>query len=400
VIKMVMPRWVQLYKNETISSDSFDNKRYKIDTTNQILELDLRVRIQNGATRNAPDAAVMETPEEATTLIEVAAGSTVFKSYTGEVCRKIATYRNGRLPYTLHTQDPGATWVDGGNEHLGWMEYSFPIHFTPEGDPNGNKTNSALPAPLYKDNLNMFLTGNVTTSATAGFATGTYTFDLYAKVVPPESKDAMLNKNVIVDKKKEDYTTIASGDKEIDLTVDSAELLRRCFITCYENGIGEGVDITDVKFRVNNEVKSEFKWGQLQKINAEHKSLNYKLPLFLNTVGTTDEIWTRIPAVRPMTASVSAATAAVYASAHNVGDKVTVTCDAAAEQIYVDCYSDVIPAMVVFDFDEDGLMQNMPGGHPGNAYGDVRDMDVILVQGAADGDVDIVEQRIRKPWGL
>lgn len=395
---MVMPRWVQLYKNEAISTDTFDNKRYKIETTNQILELDLRVRAKNGATRNAPDAAAMETPEEATTLIEVASGSTVFKSFTGEVCRKIATYRNGRLPYTLHTQEAGGTWVDGSNVGLGWMEYSFPMHFTPEGDPNGNKTNCCLPAPLYKDNLNLYLTGVLTTSATAGFATGTYTFDLYAKIIPPESQEEMLNKFILVEKKKEDYTTVASGDKEIDLTVDAAEQLRRCFITCYENGIGEGVDITDVKFRINNETKSEFKWGQLQKINAEHKKLNYKLPLYLNAVSTTDEIWTRVPAPRPILTPVTSPTTAPIVTVS--GDKVTVTTDAAGDNTYLDVYSEVIPGMVVFDFDEDGLMQNMPGGQVGNAYGDVRDMDVILVQGAADGDVDVVEQRVRKPWGL
>lgn len=398
---MVFPKLVQLYKNQGLAGDSGDDEVYKIKTTDQILALYMSVRMQNGATRNVNDAAAARTVEAAISKIEVKSGSTIFKSFTGEVCRKIASYRDGVTPETMYTQAAGGTWAGHADPSLGWQQYMFPMYFTPRNDPYGVRTNTSLPAPLYKDNLDLSLTYSFPLNATSGFATGQAKFDLYALVVPPEPSEVMRQKNIIIDQKKKDHTTVASGDEEVDLTVDTSTLLRQVSVFCYENQIGEGVDITDLKFRINNETKWEAKWGQLQALNAQKCQWNPHLfDIYTNAQTATDEIWTRVPAPFPYMISGTAATVAPYFTTLAAGDEVTITTDAQGDVNLIGLRSPVIPAFAVFDFDLDGSMMQLPGGHPNNAFGDVRDMDVILVQGAAGGDVDVVEQLIKKPWNI
>ena len=265
---MPTPLWVELYKNKALSGDS-GTETFPIKRTGEILELLFKVRAKNGATANAPDAAVMPTVQSSMTKIEVKSGSTIFKSYSGEINRLLATYRDGRLPPTMYTQAAGGTWAGNNDPALGWQDYVFPIYFTPRGDPYGNKTNCMLPAPLY-DSLDLVLDYEFTISATAGFVTGgaNHVFDLYALMlpsgtggfqalpanVPNNAIERMKRRNLIIETKKQDYTTVASGDEPIKLTLDKNRWLRQLMIFCYENGIGEGIDLTDLKLKVSNDI--------------------------------------------------------------------------------------------------------------------------------------------------
>ncbi|HWQ95926.1 MAG TPA: hypothetical protein VN368_01000 [Candidatus Methylomirabilis sp.] len=389
---MPIPKWIELQKNKSLSGDS-GTETYSIKRTDQILELVLKVRAKNGATRNSPDAAAIPTIESSITNIEIKSGSASFKSYTGEVCRKIAAYRNGRLPQTLYTQEAGGTWAGNEDPSLGWQEYTFPINFNLPQDPYGNKTGVMLPAPLY-DSLDLVLDYNFTISATAGYVTGgsNHLFDLYALVLPKEDRAAMVNKRILVETKKQDYTSVASGDQPFDLTLDSSRFLRQLMVTAYENGVGEGVDITDLKYKVDGDTYWAGKWGDLQALNAQDSHLNYKFPAYLNAATTTDELWTRIPAARPIITPITSPTTAPFSAALSSGDKVTVTTDAQADNNILDVYSDVLPAAVVIDLDRDGSLMNMQ-------YAGVKDMDLILTNGGAGAAVQIIEQHIAKPWG-
>jgi hypothetical protein len=389
---MTIPKWIELYKNKSMSGDS-GTETFPLKRTDQILELLLKVRAKNGATRNSPDAAALQTIESSISKIEVKSGSASFKSYTGEINRKIAAYRNGRLPQTLYTQVPGGTWAGNEDPALGWQEYSFPINFNVPNDPYGNKTNIMLPAPLY-DSLDLVLDYDFTISATAGFLTGgaNHTFDLYALVMPKEDKTAMLNKRILVETKKQDYTSLASGDEPFDLTLDSASFLRQLMVTCYENGVGEGVDITDLKFKVEGDTFWAGKWGDLQAMNAQDSNLNYNFKAYLQAATANDELWTRIPAARPILTPITAPTIAPYSGALSSGDKVTVTTDAQDDINILDVHSEVLPAAVVIDLDRDGNLMNMQ-------YAGVKDLDLILTNGGAGAAVQIIEQHVAKPWG-
>ncbi len=389
---MAIPKWIELYKNKNFSGDS-GTDTHPIKRNDQILELLLKVTAKNGATRNSPDAAALQTIESAITNIVVKSGSASFKNYTGEVCRKMATYRNGRLPQTLYTQDPGAT--DAGNEDptLGWQSASFPINFNVPMDPYGNNSNIIFPAPIY-DSLELEIDFDFTISATAGFVTGgsNHKFDLYALVMPKEDKTTMQNKRILVETVKQDFTTVVSGTQPFDLTLDQNMFLRQLMVTCYENGVGEGVDVTDVELEVDGDTFWAGKWGDLQAMNAQDSNLNYVWKAYLNAASANDELWTRIPAARPILTPITAPTIAPYSGALSAGDKVTVNTDAQGDNNILEVKSEVLPAAVVFDLDRDGLLRNMQ-------YAGVKDLNLILTNGGAGGAVKIVEQHVSKPWG-
>jgi len=386
----MIPKWVQLYKNKSLGGDS-GTETFAVKRTDQILEMVLKVRAKNGSSSNSADAAAQETVEKSVTKIQINSGSAIFKNYTGEMCRKVAAYRNGKMPEALITQRQGGTWAGNGDPLLGWQEYVFPIYFNLRNDPYGNRHKVMLPAPLY-DSLDLVLDYNFTISSTAGFVTGgaNHVFDLYALVLPKEAKEVMEQKRVLVETKKHDYTTVATGDEPFKLTLDNNRSLRQLFVQCYEAGIGEGVDVTDLILNVDNNTMWASKWGDLQAKNADRcKFDNLVMAMYLESIGTTDEIWTRVPAARPLYSPI---TEEAYTIITTVGDKVTMAASAGAKDGRLAIYSSVIPALAVIDLDEDENLMNV---QPQN----VKDLEIILTQGAADGAVQILEQSLARPWG-
>lgn len=387
---MPIPKWVEIYKDKSLSGDS-GTETFPLKRNDQVLEYMLKVRAKNSATGNSPDNAAMNTIESCISKLEIRSGSAIFKSYNGELCRKLAAYRNGRLPQTLHSQANGGTWAGNEDPALGWSEYSFPINFNLPSDPFGNKTGIMLPAPLY-DSLDFVMEYNFPTTAGAGFVTGgaNKLFSLYALVKSKEPEDAMYRKRILVEEKKHDYTSIAAGDKEFGLTLDANRFLRQLLTFCYENEVGEGVDINYLKLKVNGDTYWEGKWGDLQAKNAVDSKLNFHLPMHLTAISANDELFTRVPAPK-LTAVTNQGTTPVYIS--NTGDSVTVTVNGADDISYLDVASDVLPATAIIDFDLDGLLMDLQ--HQG-----VKDLELILTNGGADGTVKILEQSIAKPWGF
>lgn len=387
---MPIPKVIQIYKNKQLSGDS-GTDTFVLPKNDQVLEYLLQVRSKNGSTANAPDAVKMLTVENAISKIEVKSGGTIFKSYNAEQCRKISTYRNGCLPPTMYTQDAGTTYAGNDDPELGWQVYDMPINFNLKQDPYGNKTNVLLPAPVY-DSLEMVLDFDFTISSTAGFVTSEHYMDLYAMVMPRQSEAEMLQKKILVEANKRDYTSLAAGDQGFDLTVDSNRMLRQLFVMCYEAGIGEGVDITSGIFQVNGDPKWTWKWGNLQHKNALDCDLDFYIDYYMKNVGTTDELWTQIPSPLPQITAGTSPTAAPHFSTLATGDKVTVTTDAGNDINLMRIGSNVLPAAVVLDFDQDGLMRNLqPQG--------VNSLEMYLTNGGAGGAVKILEQSIAQIWG-
>ena len=387
---MPIPKVIQIYKNKQLSGDS-GTDTFVLPKNDQVLEYLLQVRSKNGSTANAPDAVKMLTVENAISKIEVKSGGTIFKSYNAEQCRKISTYRNGCLPPTMYTQDAGTTYAGNDDPELGWQVYDMPINFNLKQDPYGNKTNVLLPAPVY-DSLEMVLDFDFTISSTAGFVTSEHYMDLYAMVMPRQSESEMLQKKILVEANKRDYTSLAAGDQGFDLTVDSNRMLRQLFVMCYEAGIGEGVDITSGIFQVNGDPKWTWKWGNLQHKNALDCNLDFYIDYYMKNVGTTDELWTQIPSPLPQITAGTSPTAAPHFSTLATGDKVTVTTDSGNDINLMRIGSNVLPAAVVLDFDQDGLMRNLqPQG--------VNSLEMYLTNGGAGGAVKILEQSIANVWG-
>ena len=385
----MIPKMVEIYKDKSLSGDS-GTETFPLKRNDQVLEYILKIRAKNSATGNSPDNVTMNTVESCISKIEIRSGSAIFKSYSGELNRKLATYRNGRLPQTLHAQANGGTWDGSSDPALGWQEFSFPINFNVPSDPYGNKTGIMLPAPLY-DSLDLVLEYNFPTTAGAGFLTGgaNKLFSLYALVKPKESVEAMRNKRILVEEKKHDHTTVASGDKDFDLTLDSNRFMRQLMVFCYENEIGEGVDIDYLKLKVDGDTFWESKWGDLQAKNAIDCNLDFEHVMYLTAIGATDELWTRVPA--PILSGIGNQITAAM-TAVNTGDSVTVTVNAADDISVLKVGSDVLPAVAIIDFDQDGMLQNMQ--HQG-----VKDLELLLTQGGAGGIVKVVEQSVARAWG-
>ena len=387
----MIPRWIELYKDKSLGGDA-GTETFPIKRNNQILELMLRVRAKNGANHNSASDAAQQTIEESLSKIEVKSGSASFKNYTAEICRKLATYRNGKLPYTMHTQIAGGAYAGNDDPDLGWQEYLMPIYFNSEFDVYGEKTNVMFPAPLY-DSLDLVLEYDFTISDDAGFLTGgsNHLFDLYALVMPRESQDAMMNKRILVETKKQDYTTVASGDEPFDLTLSKDKFLRRLLVFCYETGIEEGIDVTDLNLKVDGDSVWAGKWGDLQAMNAEDARLTFEYNIWTKSVGTDDTIYTRVPACRPMFTARMTTTVVPWAA--RAGDQVTIDTTEADDIGLLQVGSPVLPASAVFDFDRAGDLGHMQ-------YCGVNDLDIVLTNGGAGGAVQFIEQHIAKVWGV
>jgi len=382
---MVTPKLVQLYKNKVLSDSGTETLPLK--RNDMIVGLNVILRVQNGASGNPHDAVTETTVEQGITKMEVRSGSAVFKSYSGEMNRKIATYRNGKLPGHIITGAVGGTWTGFNNPLTGWQHMTFPIDFCTKQDPYGNKTGVIMPAPLY-DSLDLVIDTAFTVAAT-GIATGTVYADVYALTLPRMERVAMEGKRVLTETKKADYTSLATGDESFDLTLDSNRFLRHLYINAYETGIEEGVDITDLQLKVegNNEIAG--KWGIIQEQNALDCGLNFHKHYYMDTGDASTVHRSRVPSPRFNLSAGEAQTVPVYAS--KAGDQITVVNDN-GEVYYLDVSSDVLPGMAILDFDRDGLMGNMQ-------YCGVKDLDLVMTNGGADAAVQVLEQHVSKAWG-
>jgi len=366
------PRLIKLYDRNAFPANA-GTITIPIKRTHQISDLVLEVRATNGATNNSVDAARQQEISEAISRIRLQSGSKVYYDTTAEMNQHIETYRRGKYPAEWRSQWGAAV-----------QEATFPMPFgLDDGDDQ-----MMLPAPLM-DSLDLVLDYDFTISATLGFATGTGMYSVYAYVWPVEPVPVMENKNFLVTEKKHDWTTLATGDHKFDLTLDERRQLARIYCWCYDQGIAEGVDITDVGLKIDSELIAEYKWCELQKQNANDCRLHWQRLWSLDSLGATDEIWTRCPDNIPNYTNLSGAVTEFINTL--AGDTLTMANSAADIQGYLQLWCERIPGMVVLDFDRNKSLRHLqPQG--------VRDIEFAITQAAAGGDVDILEQSVMKYW--
>ena len=364
---------LKVARNTSLSSSS-GSELIHLPRANQIGMIYLTVRATNGATSNNADEAEQQTIEESLTRIEVSSGGEVFKKYNGINCRNIATYNTGRLPPEKRNQNAGAV-----------QESLFPIYFNTQL----SDRSVILPAPEFTT-LDLEFDYAFTEHADAGFAAAGFYYDIYMWVLPPDGD--MANKNIIVTREKDSYTTATAGEKTFDLTVDPNRYLSRVYVDCYEHAIAEGVNITDLELQVNSDRMHLCKWTDLQMINAMDCNLEWKKHVMALANSTTDKFYTRIPNLRRHSYQSYDGTDrddTEYINAITAGDITMVNTDLTTGSW--DFTSDVIPAFVVLDLDRDGsgmglLSQNL------------KNLELILTDAASGGAVKIMEESITKKW--
>ena len=365
--------WLKIARNTSLSSSS-GSELIHLPRANQIGMLFLTVRGTNGASENAADDSEQQTVQEALSRIEVFSGGEVLKKYNGYDCRSIATYDTGRLPPETRSQVGGAT-----------QESVFPIRFNL--DPMD--TNVICPAPLM-DTLSLEFDYTFSEDADEGFAASGFYYDLYAMVYPPDGD--MENKNILVTKTKDTYTTTGAGEKTFDLTIDPRRMLRRVYVDVYEKAIAEGVDITDIELQVDSDRKVLAKWNAIQAMNAYDCGLNWREHILTEAYTTTDVILTRVPTLHHHNYQSYGGTNrddTEYVTSV-AGDAITMVNTAAAAGT-LDIASDVIPAFAVIDFDKDLSLRHLQTQN-------LKNLQLILTDGVAGAAVRILEESIVKKW--
>jgi len=374
---------LQVKKDNSFSGDDGTDV-FSIGRAHAIGDMALRVRAKNAADHNVTGTgALAETVVEAISQIKLYSGSRVWKDYDAEICRAFATYKTGRNPLWAYTTALGDTYP------AGWQECILPISFSRlPGDPR-----CMLPAPLL-DSLEMSIEFDFDVAdgnSENAFLTGTanHKYDLFVDVQEQKYHTTSLEAmSIIVEKKKQDYTTLASGDDKIDLTISPDKQLRQLLTHVYKAGEVEGAVISDIGLKVDQVEYLTDKWRSYQAQNALDCGLGNYEQLVTHTANTaTDEIWTRIPDLMPSAHAVTSPTVAPMCSIS--GDKLTVTTDAGDDLNYLNLQSHVIPATVIFDFDKwKDLNSLLPMG--------VKDLDLTFTNATASGKLRVYEQTIER----
>lgn len=245
-----------------------DNTVFKcdLDRDGHITLIDLIISCTNGATSNAGysnGGTAGSRLEDSIDKIEIIGnGSKTILSVTSvEDLIAEAIRITGRVPTRTISEALSAVQTLYVPIYMGRFPKDTKVML-----PNGKYKNGK-----FWDSLQLQVTYSPSIAVT-DFATGTMTFtvgvDKLIDNSPPESK---LIKTF---KKKYDYTTVASGDKDFPLTTGNDMYLRSIQVYCYEKAIAEAVDFTSLwlKYKPTGQGEIEYgkwAWSLLQMKNAQ-----------------------------------------------------------------------------------------------------------------------------------
>ena len=353
-------------QNNSFTGDS-GVKVFSIARSHPIGDMMLRVRCTNGANHNSADGAAQQTIIESLKEIKLYAGSRVFKNYSAEIARAFSTYKMGVNPYFKWTQVGGAV-----------QEAMIPISFS--RFPSDHQC--ALPAPLMPA-LEMSIDYDFTVDADAGFATGTTKYDLFMDVLPGMHEGSLAGLKILEETKKQDFTTLASGDSKIDMTISTDKQLRMVLAHAYLAGEPEGDVVTDVGLKVDQTDYYTDTWKGCQFQNALDCRLRYEQIIHTQANTADDDIYTRIPDATPFASPITAPTVAPYVAM--TGDKALLTTDAADDLNELSLRSQVIPATAIIDLDKNLMMTDVLNMG-------VKDLDFTFTNGTVAGALKLYEQ--------
>ena len=369
--------------NEVQSSDDA-TKIVKLPLSNVLHTLYVKVKCTNGAT-----SAKNQSIEDVVDKIEVVAnGSDVLFSMTPAEIKRWALWFTGLNIPQVRDERGGAV-----------QEAVYPIHFgRMPYDPE-----YYLPVARLAD-LEVRIKYSPTIAATS-FATGTVTLSVFADMTmngqPGEYRGTLSHKTVRA------FTSAASGDDQT--LIPRGNLLRQLMVYAYEAGIEDGVDVTRVKFDLNNEERVPYNllWKDIQDLNsygnwinhvehirafvADGDTINSKVArvasvnISENFAGnaTTDEIYfRRLSGLGGDALVVEGLKADITAGVEDL------TADATGRNTFVTVAGENLSHAVVLDFSALGEQSILNT----NEYDQIR---LTLTQGSAGADVRISTQELR-----
>ena len=365
-------RTIEIFKDK--SFDSLTGKdTYALPRTHMIGDLWLDIRVLNDAAGNNDPDDTWDSIERHLDVIKIKSGSRTFKEFDGEMCRHMATLRDGRLPPEIRDMGKAVE-----------QESVFPIYFGLEPQDE----DVILPAPLL-DSLDLVLEHSWPDDSGEGFDSAE--FDLYANVLEPTAD--LEDKMILIQEKKQDVTFATSGGwKPYDLTLDERRLLRKVYVEAYTEAKTEGATCSDIKLKADNEEVIAATWRQLQFQNAVDAHLNFHQHInWLSMSGAAEIYLSRIPDVRYTLGDTDTGAADYLTTSGITGDEIGITFAAANEVPRVDMFSDVLPTVAVLDFDRDKSLRRLqPQG--------IRDLDLQLKHVLASTKGAIYEESLQKIW--
>jgi len=372
-----------LLDNEVQSSDSAP-KIVKLPLSNYIHTLYVKAKITNGVT-SCKGLSMQDVIDK----IEIVAnGSDVLVSLTPQELKRWAAFFTGLNIPQNRTEIAGEV-----------QEATYPIFFGRQVfDPN-----FFLPAARLAD-LELRVTYSPTIAATA-FVTGTFTLSVFALMsmgaAPGDYLGTLTHKTVST------FTSAASGDNQT--LIPRGNLLRSLMVYAYEAAIEDGVDVTRVKFDLNNSerVMFDLPWKDLQDMNAVDYWVDYqeRIRAFIADTNTLATLVSRIRMLNTSefeASSIANDTFVLRRGVSIAGDTVTfesatadVTAgaesyvtDATGGPVFVEVEGQGIPHAVFLDFSKAGESAILNT----NEYDQVR---LTLTQGGAGADVRISTQEVR-----
>jgi len=224
-----------------------------LSKANFLSEVQLTLRMTNGATSNATIGGDQQNIVNAVSRIEVLGNGAQLKNYRGWECIKWAQYLRAVKP--PHNRRETAAGVQMQN---------FPILF----DRFTGDELCMLPAKLFKT-LVLRWTNTFPISATAGFATGTARAD----VIEEEwvSDDQPNSKIILRETEVTQYTTLATGAARVPVGgLPLGNLITKVLMHNYLRSVEEGTTISYVRLGINNMSEIPFgltRWTALQDKN-------------------------------------------------------------------------------------------------------------------------------------
>ena len=379
-------RWRHLL-NDTVRTSDDEVFPFTLPNRGKLHSLLIKVQCTNGATAGR-GVTILDALDDIQILGD---GSEVLYSLIPEETEKWYETLFGKGLQLVQTEAAA-----------GVQEGVFPVYF-------GRKLYDPemyLPLDRFTD-VELRLSFSPTISATVGFATGTFTIDVQALITPHELPLPYLGS--LVTRRVKQFTSAASGDDQTELFDNT--IYRAVGVYSYEAAIAEGVDITRVRFEdtADGIVLGDWDWDDFIHFNRDlfGAEITHYWDTFTNDADTLD---TRIAEILGAGIDIVVAIELVADMAlYNhltaiAGDRVSIgaaildivagsealTLDTTQRQRLVNVRGKSPSGFGLIPY----MYDDSPAGYLKSA--DWGQLEVILTQGGAGGDVRISIQELRQ----
>jgi hypothetical protein len=381
---MPWQHWRTIDPQVTHSSDDATYIK-KLPQSNFLHTLLVLVEMDNGATNNQG----LGMSDAVDWIKVIGGGSQVLAYLEPETIRGLHLFETGKMFEETHDEQ-------GGNTQYA----AYPIHF----GRGWYDQNYYLPLRSFND-LEVQIKYSPTIAATS-FATGTFKTTILGLMTLDGNPGTY--EGTFVTRILQNFTTAASGDETIE--PPQRHPWRFLGVRCYEAGIADGVDITNVQFDLNDEqrIPLNLSWNELHKLNYSLKPVDALKTGILDRTDA-DTVATQLSRIQQATLDVEESE--TYAQVTNIaGDTLTLEVNDQATQA-VDEGGAATYSIHAADTADHALRYALRGkGLPFMTYIPLFNRDeppyfdptrwdqvkLSLTQGAAGGDVDVILQEVQR----